>query len=284
MKGWHMSLLFTAEIFLIVPIRWCWQTSFPTAQTGSVGTSERWETHRSVLLWAAEIFIMSSHMPGLESWLRLRARASAPLPGSFSVFPSSTAASVTFTNRTFAHSSLSGEPPPNLFSAEITYLLPDPTSRLGLKARFHWLTVLTAEVRLGGESRMLQVAHLRSSRRSHSVWCLMFNLFICSAWVCFSSWLTRTWLTGKKEHSWLKTRKELKPACSDLSPERLPDQVWSSSELISSRFLLSFRYDSWRELLLNIWASIDQKGFKKFQEFSWFIKKTKPKKPLAVTA
>lgn len=40
-------------------------------------------------------------------------------------------------------------------------------------------------------------AHLRSSRRSHSVWCLICNLLICSAWVCFSSWVTRTW-SGKK--------------------------------------------------------------------------------------
>lgn len=39
--------------------------------------------------------------------------------------------------------------------------------------------------------------HLRSSRRSHSVWCLTCNLLICSAWVCFSSWVTRTW-TGRK--------------------------------------------------------------------------------------
>lgn len=42
-----------------------------------------------------------------------------------------------------------------------------------------------------------RTAHLRSSRRSHSVWCLICNLLICSAWVCFSSWVTRTW-SGKK--------------------------------------------------------------------------------------
>lgn len=48
-------------------------------------------------------------------------------------------------------------------------------------------------------------AHLRSSRRSHSVWCLMCNLLSCSAWVCFSSWVTRTWRGTKTrliEQSW----------------------------------------------------------------------------------
>lgn len=38
------------------------------------------------------------------------------------------------------------------------------------------------------------LAHLKSSSRSHSVWCLICNLFSCSPWVCFSSWVTRTWM------------------------------------------------------------------------------------------
>lgn len=46
------------------------------------------------------------------------------------------------------------------------------------------------------------MAHLRSSSRSHSVWCLTCNLLSCSPWVCFSSWVTRTWRRNRQVQNW----------------------------------------------------------------------------------
>lgn len=49
-------------------------------------------------------------------------------------------------------------------------------------------------------------AHLRSSRRSHSVWCLTCNRLSCSVCVCFSSWVTRTWVAHIHTHTWWQDR------------------------------------------------------------------------------
>lgn len=110
------------------------------------------------------------------------------------------------------------------------------------------------------------LAHLRSSSRSHSVWCLTCNLLSCSPWVCFSSWVTRTWRRDRqvqnRGESGLNSDSSARNWCWSSWIFSLP--LLSGARSCPRWILIGCR--SWRQV--SLWCQ--QGNYKKKKNPCWF--------------